>query len=120
MQPLITLSVAIALIVLNFVGASLAEYFSTMVFLDTVGTAMAAMAFGWWQAAVIGVVTNLAIGWLLFPTYRWFWHVNGLCALAWAYITFRFPIVTSSDIHVILYILAVGALVGLLSAGCSV
>jgi len=101
MQALVTVSVAVALIVLNFLGASVAEYFSTMVFLDTVGTAMAATAFGWWQGLVVGLVTNLTIGWLLFPTYRWFSHVNVLCALTWAYVAFRFPVALDSDIHVI-------------------
>jgi hypothetical protein len=115
MQPFVTIAVAVALVVLNFFGAWIAEYFSTMVFLDTVGTAMVAMAFGWWQAIAAGLFTNLVIGAFLFPTYRWFTHVNVLCGLAWALIAYRFPVIVGSDNHVILYIIAVGACVGLVS-----
>jgi energy-coupling factor transport system substrate-specific component len=88
---LIPLAIGISLIVLNFAGLTIAHYFGTMVFLDTVGTAMAGMAFGPWQGALIGLLTNVVIGALLFRSYLKFAYVNVICGFAWGLIGNTFP-----------------------------
>jgi hypothetical protein len=117
---LVPAAVGISLIVLNFGGLTLAHYFSTMVFLDTVGTAIAGVAFGPWQGAVVGLLTNVVIGLLLFRPYLNFFYVNVLCGIVWGVIGQHFPVAPDSDIKIIVYILAVGGCVGFVSALLSV
>lgn len=52
------------LAVLNAVGLAFANYFGTLVFLDTLATAMAGLScvpFGVFSGAIVGLVTNLLL-----------------------------------------------------------
>src|ERR1700733_13755818 len=106
-QVLIKLAAAVGLIALNFAGISLAQYFRTMVFLDAVGTAMAGMKYGPLDGFLVGLATNLVIGWLLFRPFLYFAPINALCGIVWGYIGIYFPVPTGADIQLILYILVV-------------
>jgi hypothetical protein len=112
--------VGIALIVFNVIGLELANYFGTMVFFDTLGTAIAGLAFGPWAGAGVGLATNLVIGLKLHRPYLEFLHVNVLCGVAWGLIAWRFPLAPSSEQEVGLYIIATGCAIGILSALLSV
>ncbi|MGH6850329.1 MAG: hypothetical protein ACREDD_07770 [Methylocella sp.] len=109
----------VVLVVLNFLGAKAAQYFGTMVFLDTVGTAIAGLQFGPLEGAVVGFVTNLATGKLLFPGYWRFFYVNVVCGLVWGFIGKYFS-PTSSDVQLSIFILVAGGVVGLISTVLSV
>jgi hypothetical protein len=119
-MPILVASVGIALIVFNIIGLELANYFGTMVFFDTLGTAVAGLAFGPWAGAAVGLATNLVIGLKLHRPYINFLHVNVLCGVAWGLIASRFPLAPSSEQDVGLYIIAAGCTVGVLSALLSV
>lgn len=56
-----TLSVLAFSFVLNVAGGVLARELNGLLFLDTIGTAVCALALGPWWGATIGALTNLAI-----------------------------------------------------------
>jgi hypothetical protein len=102
-------------VVLNFIAAKLAEYFGTMVFLDAAGTATAAFTCGPVIGAIVGALTNLATGTLLYPRHLRFIYVNILCGILWGFLSQRF-LVTTSETGIILFILAAGCIVGVASS----
>jgi hypothetical protein len=112
---LAALIIGILCVVLNLVAAKTAEFFGTMVFLDTVGTAIAAFVCGPVTGVCVGAVTNVATGRLLFAGYICFFYVNAFCGLAWGLLFDNFDS-KSSDTKVILFVLTVGGIVGLISA----
>ena len=110
-----TLTVGIALIAFNVIGLELANYFSTMVFFDTLGTAIAGLAFGPLAGASVGLITNLAIGLKFHQPYLKFMHVNVLCGLAWGLIGHYFPLTTYDEQWIGIYIIATGCILGVIS-----
>lgn len=79
------LLVALACIACNIVGREFVDYFHLPVYLDMVGTAVAAIALGPWRGAAVGGLTNvigiIGSGWISLP----FALVNVLGALVWGY-----------------------------------
>jgi hypothetical protein len=115
----------VGLAAMNTIGLCFANGFGTLIFLDTLATAMAGLAcrpFGVWSGPIVGILSNLMIAWnVKYRSYLKFLHVNLLCGLAWALIAQRFPLqrITSEQV-LIWYILATGTVVGLLSTALSV
>ncbi len=109
------LAVGVSLMVFNVAGLLVANYFGTIVFLDTVGTAIAGLAFGPWAGAAVGLATNVVIGALLFPPYLKFFYVNVVCGFAWGLVAKFFPLALGSDVQIAQYILAAGCVLGLIA-----
>jgi hypothetical protein len=111
------------LAVLNVVGLAFANYFGTLVFLDTLATAMAGLScfpFGVFSGAIVGLATNLLIS-RQHRAYLKFLHVNAACGIAWTAIAKLLPLnQLKSENKIVLYTLGFGLLVGLLSAVLSV
>lgn len=76
---------ALACVALNLAGREFVDYFHLPVFLDMVGTAVAAIALGPWKGAGVGAATNIVgiigSGWISLP----FALVNVVGALMWGY-----------------------------------
>ena len=72
-------------VVLNLVGREFVDFFGFPIYLDMVGTAIAAIALGPWRGAAVGLTTNLVgvvgSGWVSIP----FGLVNIMGALVWGY-----------------------------------
>src|SRR5690606_987196 len=72
-------------VAINFVGREFVDLLHLPLYLDMVGTAIAAMALGPWRGAAVGATTNLVgvigSGWVSLP----FMLVNVVGALAWGY-----------------------------------
>ncbi|HEY0950781.1 hypothetical protein [Nocardioides sp.] len=70
---------------LNLAGREFVDFFELPVYLDMVGTAIAAIALGPWRGAALGATTNLVgvlgSGWVSVP----FGLVNVVGALVWGY-----------------------------------
>jgi energy-coupling factor transport system substrate-specific component len=79
------LLLAAACIALNFTGRLVVDVLHLPVYLDMVGTAVAAIALGPWRGAAVGATTNLVAvttsGWVSLP----FAAVNVVGALVWGY-----------------------------------
>jgi hypothetical protein len=79
---------------LGVVGSKL----NGLLFLDTIGTAIAAVALGPWLGAFVGAATNLLIGEL--PCKQQYFNyliVNVFCGIAWGYLARSWPKLLSSD-----------------------
>lgn len=76
---------ALACLALNLLGRQFVDFFSFPIYLDMVGTAVAAIALGPWRGAAVGLATNvvgaIGSGWLSLP----FALVNVVGALVWGY-----------------------------------
>ena len=74
-----------ACLVLNLVGREFVDFFNLPIYLDMIGTAIAAIALGPWRGAAVGASTNVVgivgSGWLSLP----FGLVNVAGALMWGY-----------------------------------
>lgn len=72
-------------IVLNMLGREFIDFFTLPLYLDMVGTCIAAVALGPWRGAVVGLATNVVgvvgSGWISLP----FALVNVVGALVWGY-----------------------------------
>jgi energy-coupling factor transport system substrate-specific component len=83
-------ALVLACIAINLVGRALVDVLHLPIYLDMVGTAIAAIALGPWRGAGVGVATNaigvLASGWVSLP----FAAVNVVGALMWGYGVHRF------------------------------
>jgi hypothetical protein len=110
------------MLVLNIGGLIAANFFETLVFLDTVGTAMAGLAYGPWAGMTVGLLTNLAISGpgTSYRPYFWFTHVNVLCGLLWGWFGWYRPPAFGPETQTVLYILLVGLLSALVSTVSSV
>lgn len=75
----------VACVALNLVGREFVDFFRFPIYLDMVGTAIAAIALGPWRGAGVGLTTNLigaiGSGWVSIP----FALVNIVGALVWGY-----------------------------------
>ncbi len=87
-QPATTRQVVLLLVgclVLNLIGREFVDFFQFPIYLDMVGTAIAAIALGAWRGASVGLLTNLigaiGSGWISIP----FALVNVIGALVWGY-----------------------------------
>lgn len=72
-------------VLLNLLGREFVDFFGFPIYLDMVGTAIAAIALGPWRGAAVGLTTNLVgvagSGWVSIP----FGLVNVMGALVWGY-----------------------------------
>lgn len=70
---------------INLLGREFVDFFAFPIYLDMVGTAIAAIALGPWRGASVGLATNLVgalgSGWISLP----FAAVNVVGALVWGY-----------------------------------
>ncbi len=121
-MPLVSLANGALMLVLNVGGLVAANFFETLVFLDTVGTAMAGLAYGPIAGMALGLITNLVISGpsTSYRPYIWFTHVNVLCGLLWGLAGWYMPLAFWPETQTVLYILLVGLLAGLLSTITSV
>ena len=75
----------LACLLINIVGRVFVDFFALPIYLDMVGTAIAAIALGPWRGAALGLVTNVVCvigsGWVSLP----FALVNIAGALVWGY-----------------------------------
>jgi hypothetical protein len=110
------------MLVLNVGGLFAANFFETLVFLDTVGTAMAGLAYGPFAGVIVGLITNLVIGGprTSYRPYIYFTHVNIVCGALWGFAGWYLPPAFHSETQIVLYILLLGLVSGLLSTLTSV
>lgn len=54
-------------ILLNYVGLTLSRHLESILFLDMTGTALTAMLLGPWWGAIVALLSNSVVNWLLFP-----------------------------------------------------
>ena len=71
--------------VLNVIGGTVAGALKLPIFLDMIGTAVVAMTIGPWWGALVGVITNLTMGFLTGPVSIPFAACNVVGALIWGY-----------------------------------
>lgn len=79
------IAVMLSCIGLNFIGGALASKFELMLFLDMIGTAVAAIALGPWHGVVVAVTTNGVLTLAANPESLPFTLVNVVGALVWGY-----------------------------------
>ena len=71
--------------VLNVIGGTVAGALKLPIFLVMIGTAVVAMTIGPWWGALVGVITNLTMGFLTGPVSIPFAACNVVGALVWGY-----------------------------------
>ena len=71
--------------VLNVIGGTVAGALKLPIFLDMIGTAVVAMTIGPWWGALVGVITNVTMGFLTGPVSIPFAAGNVVGALIWGY-----------------------------------
>ena len=71
--------------VLNVIGGTVAGALKLPIFLDMIGTAIVAMTIGPWWGALVGVITNVTMGFLTGPVSIPFAACNVVGALIWGY-----------------------------------
>ena len=71
--------------VLNVIGGTVASALKLPIFLDMIGTAVVAMTLGPWWGALVGVITNLTLGFVTGPVSIPFAACNVVGALVWGY-----------------------------------
>ena len=54
-------------LLLNYVGLTLSRHLESILYLDMTGTALVAFLLGPWWGAIVGLLSNSVINWLLFP-----------------------------------------------------
>ena len=54
-------------VLLNYVGLTLSRHLESILFLDMIGTALAAILLGPWLGAIVALLSNSVVNWLLFP-----------------------------------------------------
>jgi hypothetical protein len=127
---LLVIAIGVSLVVFNFFGVWIARYFSTLFFLDTVGTAIAGLKFGVLASVLIAI---LSLSQFLivksFRQYLKFFYVPVVSGLIWGVIKDYYPVPSGKDYYpvpsgpelmLISYIFVVGGIVGLISTALSV
>ena len=71
--------------VLNVIGGTVASALKLPIFLDMIGTAVVAMTLGPWWGSLVGVITNLTLGFVTGPVSIPFAACNVVGALVWGY-----------------------------------
>jgi energy-coupling factor transport system substrate-specific component len=90
-RPLVAAAVLMLVcVVANRLGAGVTTYLHLAIYLDMVGTAVAAIVLGPWRGAVVGVLTNVVGAVVDGPTALPFALVNVVGALVWGYGVRRF------------------------------
>lgn len=79
MRTQITITVA-SLIALNLVMSKVAAALSLPVYLDTVGTIVAAAVLPWWAAILVGAATSIGAGFIVHPAF--FYYVGTQATIA--------------------------------------
>lgn len=54
-------------VLLNYVGLTLSRHLESILFLDMTGTALVAFLLGPWWGAIVALLSNSVVNWLLFP-----------------------------------------------------
>jgi hypothetical protein len=54
-------------VMLNYVGLTLSRHLESILFLDMTGTALVALLLGPWWGAIVALLSNSVVNWLLFP-----------------------------------------------------
>ena len=54
-------------LLLNYVGLTLSRHLESILFLDMTGTALVAFLLGPWWGAIVGLLSNSLVNWILFP-----------------------------------------------------
>ena len=54
-------------LLLNYVGLTLSRHLESILFLDMTGTALVAFLLGPWWGAIVALLSNSAVNWLLYP-----------------------------------------------------
>ncbi|MGQ0812756.1 MAG: hypothetical protein ACT4OO_16230 [Nitrospiraceae bacterium] len=54
-------------VLLNYLGLTLSRHLQSILFLDMTGTALAAFLLGPWWGAIVALLSNSVVNWLLFP-----------------------------------------------------
>ncbi len=54
-------------VLLNYVGLTLSRHLESILFLDMTGTALAAILLGPWWGAIVALLSNSVVNWLLYP-----------------------------------------------------
>lgn len=83
--PLLFILAMLACIGLNYFGGTLNAKFQLPLFLDMIGTAIAAIVFGPWKGAAVGLVSNVLGAIAANPISMAFALVNIVGALVWGY-----------------------------------
>jgi len=104
---LILLSIGI-----NIVGAQAVPIFNIPAFLDTVGTIFSAVVMGPIIGAGVGLVTNIALGFLVDPSYFYFAGVNILIGLTTGYIFKEYPFNLKTVLGASIFISVIASIVG--------
>lgn len=99
----------VACVALNLMGREFVDFFGFPIYLDMVGTAIAAIAIGPWRGAAVGLTTNLVgvvgSGWVSIP----FGLVNVMGALVWGYGVRRWRLGTTLPRFFLLNVVAAAA-----------
>ena len=126
-----TLFAVFGLVLVSFFALRFATFFQTLLFLDTLATAIAALAapttfptIGWIAGpvagAAVGLLTNLVVGHLGgHAAYLRFAHVNILCGVLWGIAALWMPTTNAPEATILGYILIVGFLVGAFSGAAA-
>jgi hypothetical protein len=79
-------------VLLNYIGLTLSRHLHSILFLDMTGTALVAFLLGPWWGAIVALLSNSMVNWLLFPEtggdvviFPWS-LVNMTGALVWGYL----------------------------------
>jgi hypothetical protein len=59
--------IAAAGVLLNYIGLTLSRHLESILFLDMTGTALVAILLGPWWGAIVALLSNSVVNWLLFP-----------------------------------------------------
>ena len=83
--PEFAVLVMVAAVSVNVIGGVLANRFDSVLFLDTIGTAAAALLLGPWRGAAVGLLSNAVSALIMLPETIVFGVVNAAAGLAWGY-----------------------------------
>jgi energy-coupling factor transport system substrate-specific component len=54
-------------LLLNYIGLTLSRHLESILFLDMTGTALVAFLLGPWWGAIVALLSNSVVNWLLYP-----------------------------------------------------
>ena len=104
-------------IAINILGSFLANTFSWKVYLDTVGTVLAAVFGGYIPGVITGISTNIFTGFLIDGTSFFYGSLNVLIALVSAYFARKHYL--RKPLGILAFILALAAIGGVLGSAIS-
>lgn len=101
-------------IAINILGSFLAKTFSWKIYLDTVGTVLAAVFGGYIPGVITGISTNIFIGFLIDGTSFFYGSLNVLIALVSAYFARKHYL--RKPLGILVFILSLAAIGGILGS----